>query len=47
MQNEEWVKIVGVGLLALLNEYRGPPRQVIELYKAKIQEVIEEEDSRL
>jgi hypothetical protein len=41
MQDEDWIKIVGVGILALLQEYRGPPRHVIEMYKDKIKEVLE------
>ena len=39
--DEDWIKIVGVGILALLQEYRGPPRHVIEMYKDKIKEVLE------
>ena len=41
MNDDEWVKIVGVGILALLQEYRGPPRHILEMYKDKIREVLE------
>jgi hypothetical protein len=40
MEESEWVKLVGTGILALLNDYRGPPRQVIEMYKERIQEIM-------
>lgn len=41
MQDEEWTKIVGIGILALLDDYKGPPRHIIEMYKEKIREVME------
>ena len=43
--DSEWFRIVGVGLLALLNDYKGPPRHVIELYESKIREIMDSEGS--
>ena len=40
MEESEWVKLVGTGILALLNDYRGPPLQVIDMYKERIQEIM-------
>lgn len=39
--DDEWIQLVGTGLLALLNDYKGPPRQVIEMYKERIQEIMD------
>jgi hypothetical protein len=43
--DRDWVRIVGTGLLALLNDYKGPPREVIEMYQEKIREVMDSDDS--
>lgn len=42
MEESDWVKLVGTGLLALLHDYRGPPRAVIEMYKERIKEIMDE-----
>jgi hypothetical protein len=42
--DNEWVRLVGTGLLALLSDYKGPPRQVIEMYRERIQEIIDQHD---
>lgn len=44
MDDSEWIKIVGTGLLALLNDYKGPPRSVICMYRNKIQEIIDQDE---
>ena len=32
--------MIGNGLLALLNDYRGPPRYIIAMYAEKIRELM-------
>lgn len=41
--DSEWIQIVGTGLLALLNDYKGPPRPVIEMYRQKIIEIMNDD----
>lgn len=41
--DREWIKILGVGLLATLHSYQGP-KEVKQLFADKIKEVIEEYD---
>ena len=38
----EWIQMVGQGLLAHLNEYKGPPRYVITMYMERIRAIIDE-----